>query len=249
MEPPVLSTMVVLYRTNLRIDTNKMVLEMPLEGPIIKIEKRGFAKRGESKRDKIKRRSKKDSAPSTTGFCHNSITVVLLNSGDGALPEKEITVKIFQNGIFHLTGVLHDLYDKSTIHILLDTIWNKCKGCLIDPPETYIIDDRRVVLMNYTTSLSSGETVAREALHNSINGLEREDISSHYDPDVYPGVKIRMGSNKWTAKIFRTGKIILTGITSAEETITFVEELSRLLEKVLPSTSRPKSPLKLSAPP
>ena len=247
MESPVLSTMVVLYRTNLKIDTNKMVAEMPLEFPIIKIEKRGFAKRGESKRDKIKRRSKKDSAPSTTGFCHNSITVVLLNSGDGALPEKEITVKIFQNGIFHLTGVLHDLYDKSTIRILLDIIWNKCKDCLVEPPEMYTIDDRRVVLMNYTTSLSSGETVAREALHNAINGLEREDITSHYDPDVYPGVKIRMGSSKWTAKIFRTGKIILTGITSAEETITFVEELSHLLEKVLPSTSRPKSPLKLSA--
>jgi hypothetical protein len=241
--------MVVLYKTNLKIDTNKMVNEMPLDAPIIKIEKRGFAKRGESKRDKIKRRSKKDSEPSTTGFCHNSITIVLLNSGDGALPEKEITVKIFQNGIFHLTGVLHDLYDKSTIRILLDKIWTTCKQCLIEPPEEYSITDRRVVLMNYTTSLSSGDTVAREALHNAINRLDSEDIVSHYDPDVYPGVKIRMGSNKWTAKIFRTGKIILTGITSAEETLTFVDELSRLLEKVLPSTSRPKSPSKLSAPP
>lgn len=246
MEVPVLSTMVVLYKVNLKIDTNKLVNEMPLTLPVIKIEKRGFAKRGESKRDKIKRRSKKDSAPTTTGFCHNSITVVLLNDGDGTLKEKEITIKIFQNGIFHLTGVLHDSYDKSAIRTLLDIIWTKCKDCVIEPPEEVSIINRRVVLMNYTTSLTSGDTVARELLHNTINSGEFKDVVSYYDPDVYPGVKIRMGSNKWTAKIFRTGKIILTGITSAEETATFVEELTRLLETVLPSKSRPKSPSKLS---
>lgn len=248
MESPVLSTMVVLYKTNLKIDTNKMVSDMPLESPIIKIEKRGFEKRGESKRDKIKRRSKKDSAPSTTGFCHNSITVVVLNNGDGALKEKEITIKIFQNGIFHLTGVLNDLYDQCSMRILLNDIWNKCKHCIIDPPENYEIIDRRVVLMNYTTSLTSGETVARESLHNTINALEEENLTSYYDPDVYPGVKIRIGPDKWTAKIFRTGKIILTGITSSEEMATFVEHLTNLLVKVLPSKSRPQSPTKLLAP-
>ena len=101
--------------------------------------------------------------------------------------------------------------------------------------------------MNYTTSLTSGDTVARESLHNTINSLKEDSLSSHYDPDVYPGVKIRVGPDKWTAKIFRTGKIILTGITSKEEMTTFVERLSDLLEKVLPSKSRPKSPTKLSA--
>jgi len=246
MEKPVLSTMVVLYKVNLKIDTNKLVHEIPLEYPVIKIEKRGFAKRGESKRDKIKRRSKKETNPSTTGFCHNSITVVLLNNGDGALPEKEITIKIFQNGIFHLTGVLHDLYDQCSMRILLEIIWNKCKDCLIEPPAEYSIIDRRVVLMNYTTSLTSGDTVARELLHNTINSGEYKDVVSHYDPDVYPGVKIRMGGNKWTAKIFRTGKIILTGITSAEETATFVEQLENLLVSVLPLKSKPKSLSKLS---
>jgi hypothetical protein len=100
-----------------------MVSELPLEFPIIKIEKRGFEKRGESKRDKIKRRSKKDSTPSTTGFCHNSITVVILNNGDGTLKEKEITIKIFQNGVFHMTGVLDELYDTSSVRILMDTLW------------------------------------------------------------------------------------------------------------------------------
>ena len=59
MEAPKLSTMVVLYTTNLKFDTNKIMSDLPLEDSIVKIEKRGVARRGESKRDKIKRRIKK----------------------------------------------------------------------------------------------------------------------------------------------------------------------------------------------
>jgi hypothetical protein len=51
----------------------------------------------------------------STGFCHNSITLVMMNNGDGTLPMKEITIKIFQNGVFHMTGVLHELYDKCSL--------------------------------------------------------------------------------------------------------------------------------------
>ena len=91
MEPPILSTMVVLYYTNLKFDTNKIMEDLPLDAPVIKVEKRGVARRGESKRDQIKRRVKKD-VQNTTGFCHNSITVVVVNNGDGELPDKEITI-------------------------------------------------------------------------------------------------------------------------------------------------------------
>jgi hypothetical protein len=37
----------------------------------------------------------------------------LLSSGtSGTKTEKEITVKIFQNGVFHITGVLDEEYDR-----------------------------------------------------------------------------------------------------------------------------------------
>jgi len=88
MDAPTLSTMVVLYNTNLKFDVTKLCELLPLNNQIIKIEKRGVLKRGESKRDKIKRRSKKEPSPNNTGFCHNSITTVLLSTGDGSLPEK-----------------------------------------------------------------------------------------------------------------------------------------------------------------
>lgn len=234
MEVPVLSTMVVLYKTNLKFDTTLLLQSLPINKDIIKIEKRGFPKRGESKRDKIKRRSKKEPSNNNTGFCHNSLTIVMLNDGDGTLPLKEITIKIFQNGVFHMTGILHDKYHECCMRILLQEIWNGSRYALKDIPEKYEIINYKVVLMNYTTKLSSNQTIARELLHNTIRKSNMENITSHYDPDVYPGVKIHMGPSKRTAKVFRTGKIILTGITKHSECLEFISELSELFEKVLP---------------
>jgi TATA-box binding protein (TBP) (component of TFIID and TFIIIB) len=218
----------------MKFDTTKLLETLPINEELIKIEKSGIGKRGESKRDKIKRRSKKTGTPNTTGFCHNSITLVMMNDGDKTQPLKEITIKIFQNGVFHMTGVLHESYDTCTIRNLLKIIWSTSKESLKDCPEMYEILNRRVVLMNYTTKLSSNDTVAREALHNTIRALKSETIVSHYDPDVYPGVKINIGTGKWTAKIFRTGKIILTGIVEHSECLEFMKQLLSLFELALP---------------
>jgi TATA-box binding protein (TBP) (component of TFIID and TFIIIB) len=223
----------------MKFDTTKLLETLPINEELIKIEKSGIGKRGESKRDKIKRRSKKATTSNTTGFCHNSITLVMMNDGDKTQPLKEITIKIFQNGVFHMTGVLDESYDKCTIRNLLKIIWDTSKDSLKECPEMYEILNRRVVLMNYTTKLSSNDTVAREVLHNTIRALKSETIVSHYDPDVYPGVKINIGTGKWTAKIFRTGKIILTGIVEHSECLEFMKQLLCLFELVLPKKLKP----------
>jgi hypothetical protein len=226
--------MVVLYKTNLNFDTTILANTIPLNDSIIKVEKRGIVKRGQSKRDLIKRRSKKEPSSNSTGFCHNSLTIVMMNDGDGTLKMKEITIKIFQNGVFHMTGILDDLYDSCCMRILMNVLWNDCKDAIKNIPENYEIVNRRVVLMNYTTKLSSNNTVAREVLHNNIKNSKIEDISSHYDPDVYPGVKICIGKDNWTAKVFRTGKIILTGVVSPSECSDLILRLLSLFETVLP---------------
>jgi hypothetical protein len=235
METPVLSTMVVLYTTNLKFDTTKLVENIPLSEDLIRAEKRGVLRKGESKRDSIKRRSKKEASKHTTGFGNNSMTLVMMNDGDGTLRKKEITIKIFQNGVFHLTGVLDDLYDQNCMRILMKILSEKCKDAIVDPPETPEIINRRVVLMNYTTKLVSTTSVPREALHNAIRRSMIQNVMSHYDPDVYPGVKINIGPQKWVAKIFRTGKIILTGITTKEQCVDFVNQLTTLLTNTMPS--------------
>lgn len=216
------------------MDTTALANAIPLTEQIIKVEKRGVTKRGESKRDKIKRRSKKETSSSATGFCHNSLTIVMLNDGGGTLPMKEVTVKIFQNGVFHMTGILDEKYDMTAVDLLLTTIWNECKDTLKGDIENPEILNRRVVLMNYTTKLSSNSTVARELLHNNIKNCGIPNVVSHYDPDVYPGVKIKIGEGNWTAKIFRTGKIILTGIVSKEECVELTSQLLLLFERALP---------------
>ena len=215
-------------------DTTVLAQTIPLDENIIKVEKRGVVKRGESKRDKIKRRSKKETSSNSTGFCHNSLTIVMMNNGYGELPMKEVTVKIFQNGVFHMTGILDDKYDMSAVVILLDVIWKSCKESIKNEIVEPEILNRRVVLMNYTTKLLSGTTVAREVLHTNIKNEKLEHVVSHYDPDVYPGVKICVGKGNWTVKVFRTGKIILTGVVSKEECSALMSQLLLLFEKVLP---------------
>jgi TATA-box binding protein (TBP) (component of TFIID and TFIIIB) len=236
MEAPQLSTMVVLYTTNLKFDTTKLAETIPLSETIIKVEKKGVVKRGESSRDKIRHRVKKEKKnTSNTGFGHNSITLVMVNNGDGSLAEKEITVKIFQNGVFHLTGVLNELYDRHSLHNLIEILQTSCRDSFKENIETIEILNRRVVLMNYTTKLISNQTIPREALHTGIRNAKLENVVSYYDPDVYPGVKIHIGNNKWTANVFRTGKIILTGITSHDDCILLIEKLITLFEEVLPT--------------
>lgn len=242
METPKLSTMVVLYSTNLQFDTTKLLHALPLNEEIIKIEKRGVMRRGESKRDKIKRRSKKQvPTNNNTGFCHNSITIVMMNDANGTLPMKEVTVKIFQNGVFHMTGISEEGYHSPAIHRLLGLIWEHCQDALKDVPAMWEITRCRVVLMNYITQLLSENTVPRETLHKLIRAMDSENIKSHYDPDVYPAVKVQFAPKKWTAKIFRTGKIILTGVTDKSEIDGFMSSLLSLFEKVLPQTLKPSN--------
>jgi len=224
--------MVVLYNTNLKIDTTKLLETLPLNEQIIKVEKRGILKRGESSRDKIKRRSKKEKAKNKTGFGHNSITIVMMSNGDGKQRMKEITIKIFQNGVFHLTGVLHDSYDQECMKYLCNTIF-ECPDAIIDKPPAWETIKRRVVLMNYTSQLSPKTTISREKFYNSVR--HDEGLSASYNPDVYPGVKLQFMPSKWTAKIFRTGKIILTGITTHEDCEEFVRRLNILLLNYLRS--------------
>jgi hypothetical protein len=139
----------------------------------------------------------------TTGFGHNSITIVILNDGDGTLLRKEITIKIFQNGVFHITGVLDEKYDRSVTRILREHICANCPTALVSGE--WVSDNRRVVLMNYKTN---------------------------YEPAVYPAVKIYFPDVKWIAKVFRTGQIILTGMTTQEECNLLMEQLRPLIASI-----------------
>jgi len=226
METPKLTTMVVLYTMGVKLDTNKLVYDLPLTDQIIKIEKQDVLKRGESKKDKIRHRAKPDAPPRrTTGFGHNSITLVLMSDGDGTLLRKEITVKIFQNGVFHITGVLDERYDRNVVQVLQSHILATCPEAGLEG--TWTPEKRRVVLMNYKTSLVGVANLSRDALYAD---LRARGIRTNYEPAVYPAVKIYFEGHRWIAKVFRTGQVILTGMTSAEECLDLVKELTPFIQ-------------------
>ena len=237
MESPILTTMVVLYTMGVRLDTTMLVERLPLTPVFIKLEKQGVLKRGESKKDRIRHRVKPSAGPKrTTGFGHNSITLVLMSSGNGTLPEKEITIKIFQNGVFHITGVLDERYDRDVVTRIREAIETVCPEAVLEG--TWTPDTRRVVLMNYKTSLRGVTNLSRESLHSA---LRRQGYKTNYEPAVYPAVKVYFPETKWIAKVFRTGQVILTGMTTATECEALVQQLSPALSAAV----EPRAPLVL----
>ena len=222
MENPTLTTMVVLYTMGVKLNTDILANTLPLTTDIIKIEKQGVVKRGSSKRDLIKRRAKTTPPKRTTGFGHNSITLVVLSDGDGTLLRKEITVKIFQNGVFHITGVLDEKYDRHVTTLLKNHITTTCPEA-VSGEWTEI---RRVVLMNYKTKLVGNTNLSRDTLYASLRG---RGVTTVYEPAVYPAVKIYFPETKWIAKVFRTGQIILTGMTTHDECASLMTQLKPLV--------------------
>lgn len=233
MEPPKLTTMVVLYTTNIRLDTNSLAHNLPLTDRIIKVEKQGVLKRGESKKDRVRHRTVPAVPKRTTGFGHNSITLVLLSDGNGTQKNKEITVKIFQNGVFHITGVLDETYDRDVMLHLRKQIAENCPAAILEG--TWDNETRRVVLMNYKTRIVGVDNLSRESL--SMN-LRRQGFKTNFEPAVYPAVKIYFPDTKWIAKVFRTGNIILTGMTTAEECLALTTKLSEALGQAVVSMPR-----------
>ena len=239
MESPVLTTMVVLYAMGVRLDTTRLVSSLPLTSVFIKLEKQGVLKRGESKKDRIRHRKAPAPPKRTTGFGHNSITMVLMSTGNGTLREKEITVKIFQNGVFHVTGVLDERYDRDVVDRIRLQILESCPDAVLEG--TWTPDTRRVVLMNYKTSLQGITNLSREHLHMA---LRRQGYKTNYEPAVYPAVKVYFPDTKWIAKVFRTGQVILTGMTTAEECEALVQQLSPALSTAVQSQTAPAPPMR-----
>ena len=197
------------------------------------MEKRGVLRRGESKRDKIKRRNPK--VVTTSGFGNNSVTVVVLDDGGGYLTMKEITIKIFHNGVFHMTGILDPLYETSSLSKLEVVFKTLPAECLKEGGWEHT--NRRVVLMNYTTALPVESKISRLALQRFF---QEKSIRADFEPDVSPCVKV-VFPERWTACIFRTGKINLTALTSHEDCTKFVEKLTVYLTEYLGNRDLPVS--------
>ena len=95
--------------------------------------------------------------------------------------------------------------------------------------------------MNYKTSLRGVTNLSRESLHAA---LRRQGYKTNYEPAVYPAVKVYFPETKWIAKVFRTGQVILTGMTTAEECEALVRQLSPALSTAVESQIVPALPMR-----
>jgi TATA-box binding protein (TBP) (component of TFIID and TFIIIB) len=95
---------------------------------------------------------------------------------------------------------------------------------------TWTPENRRVVLMNYKTNLIGVTNLSRDTLHAN---LRRKGFKTNYEPAVYPAVKIYFPNVKWIAKVFRTGNIILTGMTDASECDILMEQLREVFVQTI----------------
>jgi TATA-box binding protein (TBP) (component of TFIID and TFIIIB) len=78
--------------------------------------------------------------------------------------------------------------------------------------------ERRVLLMNYSTAFEGDPKISRVALQRYF---QERGIQAEFEPDVSPCVKV-VFPKQGTACIFRTGKINLTALKSAEDCETLI---------------------------
>ena len=97
------------------------------------------------------------------------------------------------------------------------------------PNDVWTSEVRRVVLMNYKTRISAAVNLSRETLYAA---LRKAGVRTEYEPAVYPAVKVYFPDTKWIAKVFRTGNIILTGMTNHEECARLMTALHPLIDSV-----------------
>ncbi len=227
LRAPRLSTMVVLHSLPMKLNTNQLVEQIPVNDIVIKVEKKGFMRRGESKRDRIHRRNPQ--VKTTSGFGHNSITLVMIVDGFGRHKQKEVTIKIFHNGVFHLTGLPHEDYERHAIDEMMKIMRALPDDCFLEKPVEWIDPTRRVVLMNFTTSFSDVDKLSRIAVQSFF---KEKGYRADFEPDVDPAVKVQFAEG-WIARIFRTGKINLTALKTTDDCLEFVRRLDILFSDFL----------------
>lgn len=130
-----------------------------------------------------------------------------------------------------MTGILDPAYETSTLSKLEAIFKDLPPECLKEGGWEHVT--RRVVLMNYTTSLPSESKISRLAIQKFF---QEKGIRADFEPDVSPCVKI-VFPERWTACIFRTGKVNLTALTSKEDCAKLVEKLETYMGEHLSSRS------------
>lgn len=115
------------------------------------------------------------------------------------------SIKIFSNGKLQITGIT-SLNEASEVANLIGSILNTVFDC-----NRYAVTSLEIGMIN--TNFSFGRKIDIITLRDILNSFP--NVSIDYEPDVYPGLKIKY--NKSSIFIFTTGNVLITGVKSLEE--------------------------------
>ena len=115
------------------------------------------------------------------------------------------SIKIFSNGKLQVTGAT-SLNEASAIAKTVSDILNS----IFDKTD-YKVISLEIGMIN--TNFSFGRKIDIIQLRNIISHTENTSID--YEPDVYPGLKIK--HNKTSIFVFMTGNVLITGVKSLDE--------------------------------
>lgn len=115
------------------------------------------------------------------------------------------SIKIFSNGKLQITGIT-SLNEATNVANLIVQILTK-----VFDKSDYTVTSLEIGMIN--TNFSFGRKIDIIQLRVILN--QHENTVIDYEPDVYPGLKIKF--HKTSIFIFTTGNVLITGVKSLEE--------------------------------
>ena len=115
------------------------------------------------------------------------------------------SIKIFSNGKLQITGIT-SLNEATAVSKLITDILNVSFST-----EKFSVTSLEIGMIN--TNFSFGRKLDIISLRDVLN--DHENITIDYEPDVYPGLKIKYYNS--SIFIFTTGNVLITGVKSLEE--------------------------------
>ena len=120
------------------------------------------------------------------------------------ISEDSPTITVYTNGKYHITG------SKST-----DELFETRDDFLLALDEhsiNYSIDDDEFGIKNLVCTT---EYESELNLHTLSVGLGLENVE--YEPEIFPSITYRLPDSEAVILIFRTGKLVIQGVTSFED--------------------------------
>jgi len=133
------------------------------------------------------------------------------------------SIKIFRNGRLQMTGIT-SMYEGIDVALRVANVLENTEGTLDMSEEIKLkIHNINIGMINTNFSLKMG--INLQAL---LRLCLQEEIKVTYDPDVYPGLKVKlMPSGK--VFVFGTGKVVITGAKDLEDIIYAYTKLNEIV--------------------